>query len=75
MKNQVEAVRFPAKVEVALLHEDRTWDTEIVELFKAESESFENAVARWFAEATQQENYRKIVQACVYDIPNGSEDK
>jgi len=64
-----------AEVEIALLHEDHTWDTETVEVVKSELESFENAVARWFeTEGTQQTRYRKIVQVCVYHIPNADDN-
>jgi hypothetical protein len=62
------------KVEVALLYEDHTWDTEVVEVSKSDDETHEDAVARWFSEeATQQACYRKVVQACLYNIPNEGE--
>jgi len=64
------------KVEVALLYEDRTWDTEVVEVSIGDvDDTYEEAVSRWFSEvATQQACYRKVVQACVYHIPEQDED-
>ena len=56
------------RVEVALLYEDKTWDTEVVDVPKNDDESFEDAVSRWFVmEATQLDCYRKVVQAAVYN--------
>jgi hypothetical protein len=61
------------KVEVALLYEDHTWDTETVEVSMRKNESYEDAVSRWFNRAIQQACYRKVVQACVYHIPEDDE--
>ena len=58
------------KLEIAFLYEDHTWDTDIVDVLKSPDETVEDAISRWFSEvATQQACYRKVVQACLYHIP------
>lgn len=63
------------KIEVALLYEDRTWDTEVVDIPKLGGETFEDAVSRWFCtEAVHLTCYRKVVQACVYNTMESTPD-
>jgi hypothetical protein len=63
------------KIEVALLYEDHTWDTEVIETpMRDVDDTYEEAVVRWFEQATQQACYRNVVQACVYHVPNEEDE-
>jgi hypothetical protein len=70
------------KIEVALLYEDHTWDTEVIETpMRGVDDTYEEAVVRWFEKVTHpmrmadDARYRKVVQACVYHIPEQDDDE
>jgi len=64
------------EIEIALLYEDRTWDTATVEIPYNDSEqSVEEAISAWFeAVGSKKPEYRDVVQVVLYSLNPGSRE-
>ena len=64
-------------VEVALLYENNTWDTRIVQIKHSEENSLETSVSEWFNEKISEiesTTSDAVVMACLYnDNPKTNE--
>lgn len=75
-KRKDYSIAMTTEIEIALLREDHTWDTDIVKIPYNDSEqSVEEAISAWFeTTGSKKAEYRDVVQVALYNFSPGSRE-